>query len=181
MKLLLNRGADIEASTKGMTALEPALHYKHKEAVELLLKNCAKVTNKYVSNDVLLWGTKNGYEELVQQLLKRTADGIDPNHKDLYDRTPLSWAAEMGHEKLVRLLIRHGAQVESKDKHGQTPLFYAAGNIDGTIVTLLIAEGAQVETRDNYGRTALSRAEAHGRKVVVQVLAQNSHGKNMLA
>ena len=33
-----------------------------------------------------------------------------------YGRMPLSWAAENGHEAVVKLLLEKGAQLESKDE-----------------------------------------------------------------
>ena len=54
--------------------------------------------------------------------------GADVESKDRhYGRTPLSWAAENGHEAVVKLLLEKGADVESKDQtYGQTPLSWAA-------------------------------------------------------
>jgi ankyrin repeat protein len=43
------------------------------------------------------------YEPVVRQLLAE--NGVDPDSKDRYGRTPLSWAARNGHEAVVRLLI----------------------------------------------------------------------------
>ena len=40
--------------------------------------------------------------------------------------TALIWAAEDGHERVVRLLLEKGVDVESEDQWGQTPLSYAA-------------------------------------------------------
>ncbi|OBT38979.1 hypothetical protein VE00_10733 [Pseudogymnoascus sp. WSF 3629] len=44
-------------------------------------------------------------------------------------RTPLSWAAQNGHETVVKLLIEKGAEVDTKDtEYGWTPLSWAAGS-----------------------------------------------------
>lgn len=40
-----------------------------------------------------------------------------------YDQTPLLWAAENGHEAVIKLLLEEGAEVDSKDsKYGETLL-----------------------------------------------------------
>ncbi|KAJ4128287.1 hypothetical protein NW754_002279 [Fusarium falciforme] len=54
-----------------------------------------------------------------------------------YGQTPLSWAAEEGHEAAVRLLVDKGANIEAKDKFGRTPLSRAAGNGHEAVVKLL--------------------------------------------
>jgi ankyrin repeat protein len=45
---------------------------------------------------------ENGHEAMVRLLLTR--DGVDPDSKDVYGQTPLSWAATNGHEAVVKLL-----------------------------------------------------------------------------
>jgi ankyrin repeat protein len=63
---------------------------------------------------------------VVKLLLKK---GADVESKDSRGRTPLSWAAEKGHEEVMELLLEKGADVESKDtEYGQTPLSWAAEN-----------------------------------------------------
>ena len=43
--------------------------------------------------------------------------GADMESKDRhYGQTPLWWAAENGHEAVVKLLLEKGADVESKDR-----------------------------------------------------------------
>lgn len=51
-------------------------------------------------------------------------DDIAPDSRDIqYGQTPLSRAAEEGHEALIRLLIKqNGVNPDSKNNDGRTPL-----------------------------------------------------------
>ncbi|KAH8649012.1 ankyrin repeat-containing domain protein, partial [Ilyonectria robusta] len=63
--------------------------------------------------------------------------------RDDYGRTPLSWAAEGGHEAVVRLLLEKGAAIEARDRYGWTPLSLAAGGGHMAVVRLLKSYGAR--------------------------------------
>ncbi|KAK6529978.1 hypothetical protein TWF694_003353 [Orbilia ellipsospora] len=83
-------------------------------------------------------GSYWGLEECVAVLFSRgssTGTNIDP--EDSYGRTPLSWAAENGHEAVVRLLVERGADMEAADNVHRTPLSWAAKNGHEAIVRLL--------------------------------------------
>ena len=49
----------------------------------------------------------------MKLLLEKGAE-LETKDKD-YGRTPLSWAAEKGHEAVVKLLLEKGAELETKD------------------------------------------------------------------
>ena len=67
------------------------------------------------------------YEEVVKQLLAK--DGVNPDFKDKGNGTPLSWAAENGHETVVKLLLaKKGVDPDFKDKDNRTKLLWAAEN-----------------------------------------------------
>jgi ankyrin repeat protein len=114
-----------------------------------------------------------GQIAVVKQLIE---DGADLESKDdEYGRTPLSWAAENGHEPVVKLLIEKGADLESKDnEYGRTPLSWAAENGHDSVVKLLVEEGADLESKDNeHGRTPLSWAAENGHDSMVKLLIED--------
>ncbi|KAH6664150.1 hypothetical protein B0J14DRAFT_661457 [Halenospora varia] len=80
---------------------------------------------------------------------------------DGYGQTPLSWAAQNGHEGLVKLLLKANAGVDSKgDGYGQKPLSWAAQNGHEGIVKLLLKANADVDYSkgDYYRWTELEEA-----------------------
>ena len=64
-----------------------------------------------------------GVYEAANILIKH---GQSLDLKGSCDRTPLSWAAENGHEAVVKLLLEKGAELETQDQYSQTPLSWAA-------------------------------------------------------
>jgi ankyrin repeat protein len=52
--------------------------------------------------------------------------------------TPLLWAADKGHEVVVKLLLEKGAELETKDNYGQTPLLWAVEREHEAVVKLLV-------------------------------------------
>ncbi|KAH0533932.1 hypothetical protein FGG08_007454 [Glutinoglossum americanum] len=121
-----------------------------------------------------------GIFPLARKLLRlkrwriRLALGNPVNKRDGDGRTPLSWAAENGHEAMVKLLLEKRAELEPSDsKYGQTPLLFAAENGHEAVVKLLLEKGAKMESTDNkYGQTPLSWAAENGREAVVKLLLE---------
>jgi ankyrin repeat protein len=73
---------------------------------------------KQTTNDsrrVTFPSMKNGDAALVSEPLRR---GANPNVKDERDQIPLHIAAAEGHTEIVKLLLEHGAEVNTQDKDG---------------------------------------------------------------
>ncbi|KAL0935766.1 PFS domain-containing protein [Colletotrichum truncatum] len=85
--------------------------------------------------------------------------------------TPLSFAAENGHEDFVRMLLELGANLESHPGH-RSPLSLASGNGFDPIVRRLLEHGADVNSKDSKNQTPLSFAAANGHHNVVHTLCQ---------
>ena len=77
--------------------------------------------------------------------------------------------------KLVALLLRHGADIESRRAHFlHTPLMDAAHNGHVEVVAALLRNGAELNSRNMETSTALGLARAAGRVAVADLL--QSHG-----
>jgi hypothetical protein len=112
-----------------------------------------------------------GLTGVIMALLKNRHN---PDVKDSWGRTPLSWAAIRGHEAVVKLLLEKGAELESKDNgSGRTPLSWAAEKGHETVVKLLLEKGAELESKDkDEGRTPLWWAAVRGHEAVVKLLLE---------
>lgn len=90
---------------------------------------------------------------------------------DLNDRTPLSYAAEMGHFNIVSILLESMQQLGVHDiTSDMSPLSSAAtrGHID--IIKLLLASGeADLNGTDEDGKSALTFAAMHGHIMLVDL------------
>jgi ankyrin repeat protein len=99
---------------------------------------------------------------------------VDVNLHDRKGRTPLSYAAERGHEASIRLLLEKGARIEARDKDDRTPLSWAAMRGNEASICLLLEKGSEIETQDKDGRTPLSLAAHIGNEASICLLLENS-------
>ncbi|RHZ63468.1 uncharacterized protein CDV56_109136 [Aspergillus thermomutatus] len=139
-----------QATTTGITKFHLAAYFGMVVIMEVLLQKLGPIRRSWFSSSPL-------------------------DTRDAFGRTPLSFAAEKGHSKIVGMLLEKGAHVEGQDSNGRTPLTWAARGGHIEVVEQLLAKGAYIHSQDRAGRSPLSWAAAHGHQEVVKhLLAQGA-------
>ncbi|XP_063026361.1 ankyrin repeat and SOCS box protein 12 [Melospiza melodia melodia] len=95
--------------------------------------------------------------------------------------TPLRLAAARGSERSLRLLLQHGALVDSLDVKAQTPLFVAVSNGHGECVRLLLEAGASPAGSAYNNCSPLLLAARDGRAGIVRLLLEHGAEPNARA
>jgi ankyrin repeat protein len=160
MKLLLEEGADVNATSKsGATALVWAL--RDVEKVMLLLKDGAKDLDAAVLGAADIPGATS-----VSKLLAEHGANLNYSKSGF---TPLMAASRAGNLIAVRYLLDHGADVRARTKSGYTALYAAAswpGN--AAVVQTLLEHGADPDAEVEVAQpvqdlfTAVLAAAMHG-------------------
>ena len=77
--------------------------------------------------------------------------GANKEHRNVSDYTPLSLAASGGYVNIIKLLLSHGAEINSRtgSKLGISPLMLAAMNGHTAAVKLLLDMGSDINAQVN--------------------------------
>ncbi|KAJ5988029.1 hypothetical protein N7481_003239 [Penicillium waksmanii] len=123
---------------------------------------------RYLGRTPLIVASQFEFAGVVNLLL--AVPGIDVNHADIWGKTALHFAAELGREDTVRALVQHHADPDPKDNENETPLFLAAKNGSVPVVKMLLEAGADPNHICDNGAHALGAARTEGHGEVAQVL-----------
>ena len=194
LKLLLARGVDLQACTKGngYTALHWATIQGTCEAMRALIVAGADVNAKGKTGETALHkAVRNNDGNKVQILLEAGASvhvdnaygetplflangpliaqklvdaGADVSKTDTNGNAPIHSAVKRGLVDIVKVLLAANADTDVRTRWGDTPLHFAAGLRKKDIVKVLIEAGADVNSVNNYGNTPL-----HESKVAAEI------------
>ena len=103
-----------------------------------------RITNRF-GGTALIPAAERGHVEVVRELLTRTK--VDVNHVNNLGWTALLEAIVLSdggprHQRIVELLIAHGADVNIADRGGVTPLAHARSRGYTAIAAMLVKAGA---------------------------------------
>lgn len=179
VKLLLNRGVDIECTDNlGQTPIFFAAEKGHDAVIRLLVDSGAHVNAKDGNGCTpLLRAAKVGYLPVVKLLLR---NGARVDYDSNKGHTPVSVAAENGHSGIVQVLLANGAAADSGDlAYGRTPLSRAAENGHDSICQTLCESGAEVDSKDIHQQTPLLWATRNGHERCVELLLRHGATTNV--
>jgi cytohesin len=176
--LMLDRGADIEARDhRRNTPLLRAAWQGNQRMVRFLLDRGADpLVCDEIGQSALHFAAQNSDADVLLLLLPH---GLDVNQREAkYGYAPLHVVDSAGRvgaspiqcRRAVRLLLRHGADIEAPDDGGDTPLCAAADLDRPVVVEELIRAGASVNARGVCDRTPLHFAALSGRSSNVKRL-----------
>ncbi|KAJ6010996.1 ankyrin [Penicillium sp. IBT 35674x] len=108
--------------------------------------------------------------EAVKALLVRN---IGVNVPGMYD-TPLTMACRMGSEELVRILLKHDADVNISDPDKWWPLHSACRYYTVTIVEIVLQKSSDVNVKIPDGWTPLHSAARYGETDMVKSILERN-------
>ena len=122
VKQLINEGSDVNAlNKKGYPPLYMALGCNRVPIMELLVENGADLFyQSETSGDLLGVAALNKYYCSAEYLL---ANGVDVNGAGPQRMTPLQCAAFVNDIKMMKILLKHGADVNWLSRYGENALW----------------------------------------------------------
>lgn len=165
---LLQRGFDPNTveEERGETGLMIALREDSSKVFELLLhtKDVNLDARARNGDSALMIAAYKGKYDAVKALLDK---GAEPNQTGW---TALHYAATVGNNQIVQLLLDRSAYIDAESPNQTTPIMMAARGGHILTVKLLLDEGADVTLKNGAGMTALDFARAGGFKDIVEGL-----------
>jgi len=166
---LLVKGANVNPTVeKSISAISCASEEGHLEIVQILLKYNANLEAAHNEHGPLSLAISAQHYEVVKALILEGANVEAPGENDI---RPLHMAAYIGNCEIARLILDHGAELESCTIADHwTPLYVATWQAQYEVFELLLQRGSVVNTPDKNGWTPLHQAARNGRKAFIIAL-----------
>lgn len=167
---LLSAGADPNrVNKKGVPPLYLAVEHNSPLVSTLLQFGAVPNDKDCPEGGYLFCAARSGCVTMLKELILRLED---INRLSQQEVSALHYAVYGGHVDTARLLLQHGANVNSRDGRGLTPLHRAARCGPAELIDLLVDQGADLEAKDDRGYTPLLIAGQVGSLANVSELVQ---------
>lgn len=184
VRMMLDSGINVNVRNKGSreTALMTAAGGGNVDTVKLLVERGADINAKsFEGGTALLVAIEQRRDEVVEYLLSH---GANPNDKLAIKPglTALCMAAQRGYLRILKALLRAGADTEKRAGDGSTALVNAAFKGHDDIARELIMSGADKWAK-SAGMTPEEFAERFGNSstaAIIRDTVQNNDGKRAI-
>ncbi|MFM2322020.1 MAG: hypothetical protein RLZZ225_173 [Pseudomonadota bacterium] len=172
VRKLQQRSANLEAKNRdSYTVLQLATQHGYVDLVEFLLASGADSMVRDVEGNTLLHlAVSKAHSEIAKRLIGINADLLEAKNES--GDTALHLAVSNNDLKLMDLLLKLGADLETKDGSGDTPLCFATWFTHIDIVKYLVEQGANLEAKDAAGNTPLHIAVLNDNLDIVKYLVE---------
>jgi ankyrin repeat protein len=120
----------------------------------------------------------NNHSKVLKHFLDKTKEKTDA--KDEAGRTALYWASDMGHDKVVEMLLERGADINALGGYYGNALQAASAGGNDKVVQMLLDKGADINAHGGHYGNALQAASAGGHYKVLQALLDRGADVNAL-
>jgi ankyrin repeat protein len=141
---------------------------QEKLAIALVARDDRLATVDSSGRSVLWHAADQGLDDLAASLV--SSGQIDLDQRDINGRNAVSQAIVHGRIEIVRLLVDHGAALDTRTEEGNSPLMLAVLAKSPEIVDLLLANKVDINARNKLGHTALMLAAASAQNGLVRRL-----------
>lgn len=160
----------------GYSALDYAIERNHKSVFKRLIEYYSSVYKTPNPTDIktskLLLAI---LESNIKEASKLLEEGADPNNQHISGYYPISIASRWEEYEIIKLLLYHGADVNTvnKNKYDTTPLIELSRNGNTVIGKLLLSKGAEIDFVDVNNDSAINWATYFGQIEFVKLLLNN--------
>lgn len=168
VRLLLKHGADPTTEAGGLTAMDVAVMEADGELSDLLRTHGAPYGPREAA-------ALNRVSQ-VECMIDNDPAILNAQYRPVYPAPPrqrtslLGIALCKGYSGLTRLLIRHGAPLDTVEPRGATLMHMAARGGDPHLIHLLVERGLDINARDEYWDTPLTDVVWYAPPEVVSAL-----------
>jgi len=195
IKLLIEKGADVNLISDDYTPLGFASKNTCFECIKILLANGANIngtdsimkiplmialakSSELFSNtnfNNITKEDKNSYIDIIKYLINK---GSDLNHRDIYGWTSIFYAIEFGSPiQIIELLLRNGSDVRNLSNIGNSVLQIACKRRSLDVIKVLFdlnkITKLTINIPDNFGTTSLIEATNRNNFDIVEFLLNN--------
>ncbi|KAM9857887.1 uncharacterized protein ankdd1b isoform 1-T2 [Aulostomus maculatus] len=143
----------------------------------VLNKNSDKDTDNSFDNKEMLLEQEKQFMEAAKSndvaAMKTLGRGLNPNAKNVHNRTALHYAVAGKNKEAVELLLQRRVKVDQKDKYGVAPIHLAAWFGSLEILKLLVRAGAEQKIENEEGLNILHCAAINNHTEIVEYIVSD--------